>query len=131
MNRRSKPYQRLECWRLAFEFVPLAYVGRQFPAQERFELTSQLRRAATSIPLNIAEGAGRRTPKEFCQFLIIARGSINEVHTILLLAERLSYLTDVQTDEALLQLDHISALLQGLLNSLNKPAVDTESAPAS
>ena len=118
MKRREKPHHRLKCWRLAFEFVPFAYqLALNFPAHERFGLASQLQRAATSVPLNIAEGAGRRTAKEFGAFLINARGSVSELDT-LLLAERLGYISEQQTDDALSQLDHVSALLQGLLNSL-------------
>ena len=90
MARRHKPHYQLECWRIAFDFVAVAYqLGRSFPVEERFELASQLRRAATSIPLNIAEGAGRDSAAEFCRFLIISRGSVTELDTIILLAERL------------------------------------------
>jgi four helix bundle protein len=122
MPRRSKPHYRLDCWKLSFDFVPVAYaLAAGFPAFEKFELASQLRRAATSVPLNIAEGAGRRTAKEFTSFLINARGSLAELDTILLLAEKLGYLSEDQTTQALQELDHISALVQGLLNSL-KPA---------
>jgi len=117
--RRPKPHYRLECWRLAFDFVPLAYeLARSFPAEERFELASQLRRAATSIPLNIAEGAGRNTTPDFVRFLVIARGSLIELDTIILLAERLHYLSTAQADEAIAAIDHIAALLNGLLKSL-------------
>ncbi|RZK95127.1 MAG: four helix bundle protein [Hymenobacter sp.] len=117
--RRAKPHYRLECWRLGFEFVAVAYeLARCFPAEERFELASQLRRAATSVPLNIAEGAGRDSAPDFRRFLVIARGSLTELDTILLLAERLGYLSENQTDTALARLDHISALLNGLLKSL-------------
>lgn len=97
---------------MAYELV------RYFPAEERFELASQLRRAAASVPLNIAEGAGWDSAPDFRRFLIIARGSLAELDTILLLAERLGYLSETQTDKALVQLDHISALPNGLLKSL-------------
>ncbi|MBC8081893.1 MAG: four helix bundle protein [Hymenobacter sp.] len=101
--RRHKPYYRLECWRLAFEFVAVAYaLGRSFPPEERFELASQLRRAATSVPLNIAEGAGRDSQAEFCRFLITARGSITALDTILLLAGRLGYTTAFKPTKPLL-----------------------------
>ncbi|GAB2943713.1 four helix bundle protein [Hymenobacter coalescens] len=119
MQRRNKPHYRLDCWKRSFDFVPLAYaLAAGFPGHEKFELASQLRRAATSVPLNIAEGAGRRTPKEFIAFLINARGSLAELDTIILLAEKLSYLSEDQTSQALQELDHISALVQGLLNRL-------------
>lgn len=119
MARRHKPHYQLECWRLAFEFVTVAYqLGRGFPPEERFELASQLRRAATSVPLNIAEGAGREGSAEFCRFLVIARGSVTELDTLLLLAERLGYITAKQTDEAIATLDRITALINGLLKKL-------------
>ena len=99
----------------------MAYeLARCFPPEERFELASQLRRAATSVPLNIAEGAGRDSKPDFRRFLIIARGSLIELDTILLLAERLGYLTVQQADTALIQVDHIAALLNGLLRSLKE-----------
>lgn len=117
--RKQKPHYQLQCWRLAFDFVPVAYdLARRFPAEERYELASQLRRAATSIPLNIAEGAGRDGPAEFCRFLTIARASLTELDTTLLLAERLGYLTTAETDTAISTLDRIAALINGLLKKL-------------
>jgi len=119
MARRHKPHYQLECWRIAFDFVAVAYqFGRSFPTEERFELAPPLRRAATSVPLNIAEGAGRDSPAEFCRFLVIAHGSITELDTIILLAERLGYLTTPQTDEAVATLDRITTLINGLLKKL-------------
>ncbi|WP_400193796.1 four helix bundle protein [Hymenobacter sp. B81] len=117
--RREKPHYWLECWRQAFDFVPIAYeLASSFPSTERFELASQLRRAATSVPLNIAEGAGRYSPAEFSRFLLIARGSVTELDTILLLSERLGYLTPTQTDDAIAILDRLTGLINGLLKSL-------------
>lgn len=116
MARRHKAHYSLDAWRLAFEFVPTAYaLARQFPPEERYELSSQLRRAATSVVLNIAEGAGRHSSPDFCRFLVIARGSITEMDTLLLLAEKLQYITAIQTDEALATLDHTTALVNGLI----------------
>ena len=116
MARRYKAHYSLDAWRLAFEFVPVAYaLARQFPADERYELSSQLRRAATSVVLNIAEGAGRHSSPDFSRFLVIARGSIVEMDTLLLLAEKMSYISIIQTEEALAALDHITALVNGLI----------------
>lgn len=119
LGRRPKPHYKLECWRLAFDFVPLAYeLARAFPPEERYELASQLRRAATSVTLNIAEGAGRHSAAEFIRFLFIARGSVTELDTILLLAERLGYLSSTQTDQAIISLGRITGLITGLIKSL-------------
>ena len=116
MPRRHKAHYSLDAWRLAFDFVPIAYqLARQFPPEERYELSSQLRRAASSVVLNIAEGAGRHSSPDFCRFLVIARGSITEMDTLLLLAEKMNYITTIQADEALATLDHITALVNGLI----------------
>ncbi|UYZ59197.1 four helix bundle protein [Hymenobacter latericus] len=119
--RRDKPHYRLECWRQAFDFVPVAYaLANSFPTAERYELASQLRRAATSVPLNIAEGAGRYSSAEFSRFLLIARGSVTELDTILLLAERLGYITALQADDAIATLDRVTGLINGLLKTLKQ-----------
>jgi len=88
MNRRmSKPHKQLDAWTTAIELAQLVYkTTDKFPAKEQFGLTNQARRAAISIPSNIAEGAARQTKKEFIQFLYIAKGSLSELDTQLELA---------------------------------------------
>jgi four helix bundle protein len=82
-------YQKLIAWQRAMELAEQAYsLARLFPAEARYELSSQLRRAAISIPSNIAEGHGRRSRPQFQQFLRVARGSLQELETQVLLAER-------------------------------------------
>jgi len=90
MNRRmSKPHKQLDAWTTAVELAQLVYkTTDEFPAREQFGLTNQARRAAISIPSNIAEGAARQTKKEFIQFLYIARGSLSELDTQLEMLER-------------------------------------------
>jgi four helix bundle protein len=87
-----KHYQELIVWQKAMELVELVYrMSKQFPREEIYGLTSQIRRAAVSIPSNIAEGQGRSTTKDFLNFLSVARGSLREVETQLLISERLEY----------------------------------------
>ncbi len=93
-----------------------------FPQQERYGLTAQIRRAAVSIPSNIAEGAARNTRREFRHFLGISRGSLSELDTQLLIAKSLGYVENTQTmDETL---ERVFALLGGLINSLNETDED-------
>ena len=88
-----KSYRELKVWQKAMDFVEHVYrVQREFPDNERYGLCDQLRRAAVSIPSNIAEGRGRDTAKDYSHFLTLARGSLNEVATQLELAVRLGYL---------------------------------------
>ena len=85
-------YRDLEIWKRSMGLATAVYrLTDAFPAQERFVLVSQLRRAATSIPANIAEGTGRRGDKDFARFLDIAYGSLLEVETLILLAEELGF----------------------------------------
>ena len=88
-----KNYRELEVWQLAMTFVEDVYRAlKTFPVEERYGICDQIRRAAVSIPSNIAEGFGRDTPKEFAHFLAIARGSLYETMTQLEIASRLGYL---------------------------------------
>jgi four helix bundle protein len=89
-----------------------------FPADERFGLTSQLRRAAVSIPSNIAEGQGRLSEKEFRHFLGQARGSLMEVETQLQIARNLGYIEAEQTTELLRVCAEVGRILNGLMASI-------------
>jgi len=110
-------YKELEVWRVAMDLAESVYkFTRNFPKEELFGLTSQIRRAAVSIPSNIAEGASRAGSKEFLHFLHIARGSASELETQLLLAEKLGYVTKI--DELLANLTSIRKLINGLIRSL-------------
>lgn len=90
----------------------------EFPREEIYALTSQMRRAAVSVPSNIAEGAGRTGVKEFMQFLSIARGSLSELETQVLLATDLNYLEE--NPDLLKRIERIFALLGGLMNNLRR-----------
>jgi four helix bundle protein len=89
-----------------------------FPKEELYGVTSQLRRAAISVPSNIAEGQGRQTTGEFRQFLGHARRSLLETETQILLSERLEYLDHETTERLLKQSAEVGRILNGLLNSL-------------
>ena len=110
-----RPHERLEVWQTAVEFVVSVYkASESFPKEERFGLTSQIRRAAVSIAANIAEGAGRDSPREFSYFLSNAQGSASELATELLIAHRLLYLKREEHDQLMQTLDSIGRMLVGL-----------------
>jgi len=112
-------FEKLTVWQLSMELVELVYKQtREFPEEERFGLVSQLRRAAVSIPANIAEGKGRYHKKEFIQFLYNARGSLYETITLLKVASRLQYLQPRRLDELLGRCQMINSQLSGLINAL-------------
>ncbi|MGD0140665.1 MAG: four helix bundle protein [Tepidisphaeraceae bacterium] len=112
-------YRELIVWRKAMDLVIEVYqVTRDFPNRERFGLTDQLRRAAVSIPSNIAEGQGRRLRKQFASYLRTARGSLQELETQMLIAERLGYARSEKTSPILTRAEEVSRLLSGLLRSL-------------
>ena len=115
----QKRYQDLIVWQKAMELSRAIYlVTKSFPDDERFGLTSQLRRASVSIPSNIAEGQGRLTPGEFKQFLGTARGSVFEVETQVQIASDIGYITPSKTDQLIKQTSEVSRMLNGLIHSL-------------
>jgi four helix bundle protein len=117
-------FEKLEVWKKAMVFCELVYQkSKSFPKTEVYGLTSQIRRAATSIPMNIAEGSACRTKKEFTQFLTIALRSQYEVVTIIELCYRLNSLLKADSDLLQDKLAEIGRLLQGLINSLNGKVV--------
>jgi len=110
-----RPHEKLEVWRRGVDFVVDVYKATElFPREERFGLTSQIRRAAVSVPANIAEGAARQTPREFVNFLSIAQGSASEAETELLIALRLGYLSEQTHSSLRAELDELGRMLVGL-----------------
>jgi four helix bundle protein len=110
-----RPHEKLEVWSQAVDFVVSVYkITECFPKEEKFGLTSQIRRAAVSIPANIAEGAGRRSYKEFAHFLSNAQGSASELETELLIASRLGYLDENMYLKARTSLETIGRMITGL-----------------
>jgi len=113
----KQDFRGLVVWQKAVAFVTELYrATRSFPDDEKFGLTSQLRRAGVSIPSNIAEGQGRLTRGEFRQALGHAKGSICEVETQLVIAQNLGYLK--KPERLIEKLHEVARLLNGLLNSL-------------
>ncbi|MDX2094614.1 MAG: four helix bundle protein [Alphaproteobacteria bacterium] len=113
-----KSYRDLVAWQKAIVFVSCVYDATDsFPGYECYGLTSQLRRAAVSVPSNIAEGSVRGN-KEFQHFLNIARGSLAEAETQLIIAQRRNYLSFEATQPLLAMADELSRILMGLLKSL-------------
>lgn len=112
-----KTFRDLVAWQRSMTLVQAVYVAtRTMPTSERFGLTDQMRRAAISVPSNIAEGYGRESRPELLRFLRIARGSLNELSTQVEIAESLEMLNDVQSlIETITETDRI---LQGLIRSL-------------
>jgi four helix bundle protein len=116
-----KNYRELIVWQKAMDLVVEVYtVSKSFPREEVYGLTSQLRRAAVSVPSNIAEGQGRRTTADFLRHLSISYGSLREVETQMLIAARLRYLTDRRCQDVLNMAAEVGRLLNGLMSSLVK-----------
>lgn len=110
-----RPHEKLKLWRRAVDFVVRIYeLTNSFPKEEKFGLTSQIRRAAVSVPANIAEGAARQSHKEFVHFLSNAQGSASELSTELLIARRLGYLSQLDYQEGNDELDNIGRMIVGL-----------------
>lgn len=111
-------HHNLEAWKESINLVKMVYTATSsLPREELFGLSSQIRRAAVSIPSNIAEGAARLTQKDFLRFLGIARGSLMELETQIIIASELGFIVDPAIGEIRAQLDRVFALLSGLITA--------------
>ena len=118
-----KHYKELIVWQKSMDLVESVYtLTKLLPSDERFSLTDQMRGAVVSIPSNIAEGHGRQTEKEYKQFLSIAKGSVSEIETQLLICVRLKYLTNQQTESVLAVCDEIRRMLTKIITSFQFPS---------
>jgi len=109
----------LEVWKKSMDLVSNIYkITEPFPNKELYGLTNQIRRAAVSVPSNIAEGAARSSKKEFIQFLYIALGSLSELETQIIIANRLEYLNNLDT--LIEGLKFVQKLINGLIYHLKK-----------
>lgn len=114
-----RSYKDLIVWQKAMDLVGLVYQAtRQFPKEELYGLTNQVRRAVVSIPSNIAEGQARKSSAEFKNFLSIARGSLAEVETQLLIANKLNYLPQEQLVTIMVTHQEVSKMLPALMAKL-------------
>ena len=114
-------YRDLKAWQKAMELVTEIYRNtRTFPREETYGLTSQIRRAAISIPSNIAEGQGRRLPGDFQYFLRNARGSLLELETQILISGNLGYLQGHEVEDLLKRSAEVGRILNGLIASIKK-----------
>ncbi len=114
----SGTYEDLTAWQKAMELVVTVYrVTRTFPKEEMYGLASQLRRAAVSIPSNIAEGKGRFSDKELLQFLSNSRGSAYELQTQIALAHRLGYISDSESRQLADQAASVGQLVNALIRA--------------
>jgi four helix bundle protein len=112
-------YRDLAVWQKAMDLAAECYrLTGTFPKSEIYGITSQLRRAATSVPANIAEGRGRRATGDFIRFLDIAYGSLVELETHIILANRLGFMTAAHAEELLTRSAEIGRMLNGLRTSL-------------
>lgn len=112
-------YQDLTVWQRAMELAEEAYrLARKLPKTEEYRLTSQLVRAAVSVPANIAEGHARASRREFMNFLSISRGSLAEVETLLILATRVGYLPAAEVEKANGQIAEVGRMLNSLRKRL-------------
>ncbi len=112
-------FEELDVWQISVDFAEKIYlVTKDFPKEEVYGVTSQLRRAALSISLNIAEGKGRYSNKEYKQFLFIARGSLYETVTLLKMCLKLKYITQAQYQDLISDCEKIQSKISGLLNYL-------------
>ncbi len=121
MAKQIKSYRDLVAWQKAFE-VGLAVYGatKSFPADERFGLTSQLRRGAVAVASNIAEGYGRASRSDYLRFLKIARGALYEIETQLLFAKELGYMKQDRLNKLGPIVDECGRVLGGLINRLTQ-----------
>jgi four helix bundle protein len=117
---KSRSYKDLEVWKLSIELVKEIYqITEKFPPSEIYGLTNQMRRAAVSIPSNIAEGQERNSAKEFRQFLAIALGSVAEIETQLIIAKEIHYLTEAEVEPFMAIIDRLRKMTRGLIKSIN------------
>ena len=124
MSEKLKSYKDLKVWQRSYQLCLEIYkITKGFPDEEKYGLTSQLRRAAVSVPSNISEGYGRKTTPEYIQFLYIAYGSVCEIETQILLSGDLGYISNGRLEMLNEGIREVERILKALIRSLeNKPS---------
>lgn len=119
--KKIRSYKDLIVWQKSMLLVEKLYLlTKTFPKEETFNLISQIRRCAVSIPSNIAEGKGRGTKKDYRQFLLISYGSASELETQIIIAYKLGYLNEKEYQEIAKSIDEISRILMTIIRKLNE-----------
>jgi four helix bundle protein len=119
----AQSYRDLLVWQKGIELTKVIYRltrGRSFPGDERFGLVAQLRRAAVSVPSNIAEGQARKGTVEFVHFLYVAKGSLAELDTQCRIASELNYLTNAEYEDMLAKIEELQRMIFALIRKLNE-----------
>jgi four helix bundle protein len=118
-----RDYTKIVAWQKADDLTVAVYqTTRSFPREEMYALTSQIRRAAYSVPSNIVEGAARESKKDYLHFLYIARGSLNETHYFVHLSQRLGYLDAERHGILTKQTEETQRVLAGLIGAVEQEA---------
>ncbi|HEX9046650.1 MAG TPA: four helix bundle protein [Verrucomicrobiae bacterium] len=116
-----RDYTKIQAWKLADDLTVAVYeLTRAFPREETYGITSQLRRASSSVPANIVEGSTRESQKDYLHFLYIARGSLSETQYFIHLSKRLGYVSEPQANELHLLTKQTFACLHGLIKAVEK-----------
>ena len=116
-----RDYTKIQAWKLADDFTVAVYQqAHNFPKEERYGLSSQLRRASYSVPANIAEGSSRESKRDYLHFLYIARGSLSEAQYFVHLAHRLGYLVDPDAEKLSEQIQAVFRCLHGLIQAVER-----------
>jgi four helix bundle protein len=116
-----KDFKKLVVWQKAHELVLLVYrLTKKFPKEERFNLIDQMRRAATSIATNIAEGCGKYSQKDFVAYLQVSQGSSQEIEYLTILSKDLEYLTSEEFDDLNSRINEVKAMLIGLIQKVRR-----------
>ncbi|MBU2914651.1 four helix bundle protein [Reichenbachiella agariperforans] len=119
-------FRKLNIWKRSIDLVTEIYqLTSSFPEAEKFGLTSQIRRCSVSVPSNIAEGAGRKSDKEFVQFLSIAMGSLCELETQLIISKNLKLINSEQMEVKTSEINEIQKMIRVLGNSLKSNSLNT------
>lgn len=117
----ERAHTKLEVWKKAVELVTEIYrLTNKYPQSERYGLMSQMKRAAVSVPSNIAEGVARKTTNEYIQFVYMVRGSASELDTQIEISKNLGYIEEEKYREIISELNRISRMLSGLIRALGE-----------